>query len=134
MLKITGAAMSGPDAIEYMEELTEFITDEMLPTHEKALNAFRYVVARDIPVEPKFYPGRVSRKYDSYTCGNCGFGLKEAYEKYCCNCGQRVTDAYLGRRKTREEQKEHTTPAGRAAIDEKAAMGKENGNGNQETI
>lgn len=122
MLKITGAAMSGPDAIEYMEGLTKFITDEMLPTHEQALNAFRHAVARDIPVEPKYHPGRVSRRYDSYTCGNCGAILSEAFMEYCSKCGQRATDAYLGRRMTKEEQKEYTTPARRTAIDEKAAM------------
>lgn len=66
-----------------------------------------YILAKDVPCEPKFYPGRYGHKYDSYTCGRCGAGISEAYWKYCPNCGQRINDAYLGRRKTKEEQRKY---------------------------
>ena len=57
-------------------------------------------LVRNYPLEPTFHKGRSGKKYDHYTCGNCGFGVTEAYIKYCENCGQRLTDAYAGRRKT----------------------------------
>ena len=62
-----------------------------------------WILAKDVPVEPKFYPGKYGHKYDSYACGRCGFGIITVY-KFCPNCGQRITDNYLGRRKTKDEQ------------------------------
>ena len=63
-----------------------------------------YILAKDVPVEPRFNKGKYGSKYDSYSCGRCGFGISEIVYKYCPNCGQRITDAYLGRRKTKKEQ------------------------------
>ena len=61
------------------------------------------ILSKDVPVEPKFNKGKYGSKYDSYSCGRCGFGIRTEY-KFCPNCGQRITDNYLGRRKTKEEQ------------------------------
>ena len=65
-----------------------------------------WILAKDVPVEPKFYKGKYGSKYDSYACGRCGFTIVTVY-KYCPNCGQRITDNYLGRRKTKQEQIEY---------------------------
>lgn len=126
MLRVTGAAMGGPEAIEYMETLAESVPDEMRMVHKQALNAFRNAISRNIPVEPQFHPGKYSKIYDNYTCGRCGYLLDMIGEEYCPNCGQRTTTAWAGRRMTREEQKKSATPAAQAAIDELAATYGEN--------
>ena len=89
-------------ALALFEELaagdTDLLNDDIL------MNNIRRGLVRDYPLEPKFQKGRSSKKYDNYTCGNCGFGVTEAYIKYCENCGQRITDMAAGRRKTQEEE------------------------------
>ena len=89
-------------ALTLFEELaagnTDLLADKVLMTN------IRRGLVRDYPLEPKFQKGRSSKKYDSYTCGNCGFGVTEAYIKYCENCGQRITDFSAGYRKTQAEE------------------------------
>lgn len=65
-----------------------------------------WILAKDVPLEPKFHPGKYGTKYDSYSCGRCGSGIQVFY-RFCPNCGQRITDNYLGRRKTKKEQLEY---------------------------
>lgn len=63
---------------------------EQQPDSEKkecAINRMKYERDKTIPVKPKFHKGVYGKKYDSYTCGNCGAGLLEAHWKYCPNCG-----------------------------------------------
>lgn len=115
------------EAVAFMERLAALVNDDartpdFIQQYEQAMNTFRRSVARDTPLAPKLNKGIRGSRYDSYTCGRCGAGIREAVEKYCWSCGQRVTDAYLGRRKTKEEQREHTTPARAAAIEEVAQM------------
>ena len=39
---------------------------------------------------PKYHKGQAGKKYDYYTCGNCGAQLVYAVvENYCHNCGYR---------------------------------------------
>lgn len=37
-------------------------------------------------IKPKFHKGKYGKKYDSYSCGNCGVTAFEN-EKYCFRCG-----------------------------------------------
>ncbi len=61
-------------------------------------------LAKMSPMAPKLYPGKYGHRYDRYACAECGAGITEAHWNYCPNCGQRISDASLGRRKTDEEQ------------------------------
>ncbi len=54
---------------------------------ERVLKRMKYEFAKDIPVKPKFHPGKYGHKYDNWTCGNCGFGLSEVVYHFCPNCG-----------------------------------------------
>lgn len=102
---INGRAYNPRKALRLFEELatgnTELLNDKILMT------TLRWGLVRNYPLEPTFHKGRSGKKYDHYTCGNCGFGVTEAFIKYCENCGQRLTDAYAGRRKTQEEQEQY---------------------------
>ena len=71
------------------------------------MRSIRRALVRDYPLEPKFRPGKYGKKYDSYTCANCGFGVTESFYKCCPNCGQALTDPYLGGRKSQEEQERY---------------------------
>ena len=50
--------------------------------HKKALKA-------EAGHKPKFHKGRCGKKYDYYTCGQCGAGI-EIIDDYCYKCGYRV--------------------------------------------
>lgn len=124
MLETTGAGYMVPAAaVEFMDQLAdklkgEAMTEDFALQYQQALNTFRRCVAKETPLTPKLNKGRHGHRYDSYTCRRCGAGIREAVENYCWNCGQKITDAYLGRRKTKEEQKEYTRPETAAAIEE----------------
>ena len=75
-----------------------------LSVNEKVNNQVAWALSRQVPKEPKLHKGMHITDY--YTCGNCGFGINVVYH-YCPNCGQRITDCYLGRRKTKEEQNKY---------------------------
>ena len=58
MLELTGMCCSGIEAIEFMEMLPDVIdedskTDEFCEDFEKALNRFRYEVAKGIGIKKK---------------------------------------------------------------------------------
>lgn len=37
---------------------------------------------------PRFHKGKYGKKYDRWTCGNCGAGiLHPEIQKFCMNCG-----------------------------------------------
>jgi len=38
---------------------------------------------------PKFHKGKHGKRYDYYTCGNCGCTIDVNYD-YCFNCGYRI--------------------------------------------
>ncbi len=40
--------------------------------------------------KPKFHKGKYGKKYDNYTCGNCGAGLKDIVDDFCWSCGFRI--------------------------------------------
>lgn len=92
MLEITGKCCSGIEAIEFMESLADVIdeevrTEEFCEEYERALNRFRYEVAKGIGKKKKVVKA-VHRGYrDLQYCGKCGFGANEPAYKYCPNCG-----------------------------------------------
>lgn len=94
--KITGMACSCDNALEMLEVFIpdslpeEVKTDQFCEDYEKVLNRLRYSLSKHIPMKPRFQKGKYSSIYDSYTCGNCGFGLRTDIYKYCPSCGQMI--------------------------------------------
>ena len=92
MLELTGSCCSGIEAIEFMEMLPDVIdddykTDEFCADFEKALNRFRYEVAKGIGRKKKVIKAVHKGHHDLQYCGNCGFSANEPSYKYCPNCG-----------------------------------------------
>ncbi len=54
---------------------------------QHSINRMRYERDKAVPVTPKFHKGMYGHKYDTYTCGNCGTRITEAWWRYCPNCG-----------------------------------------------
>ena len=68
-----------------MNEAIEDIKNELsAPRIEKALQA-------EYGFKPKWHEGHYGKKYDYYTCGQCGATVKYGVgENYCYNCGYRI--------------------------------------------
>ena len=109
MSKSYGRCVGCQQALDWLASLQ--VPDSEKETKEYVLNRMRYEFDKDIPVEPKFHKGKYGHQYDSYSCGNCGHGISTGY-KFCPECGFRITDNYLGRRKTAAEQAGHFADAG----------------------
>lgn len=101
---VTGQQYNPRKAIDLFERLVD--GDDGLLQDDVLIATIRRALVRNYPLEPKFDKGKNGKKYDRYLCGNCGCGVSEAVYKYCPICGQKITDAYLGRRKTQAEQEE----------------------------
>lgn len=107
MLELThgGRAVSGVDAIEFLERLAdafpeEIRTEEFCLEYEYVLNRIRYEIAQSVPIKPKIY----KRRYTEYRCGRCGHGIDQGTEKYCRRCGRKVDwDGIQVTRLTRSE-------------------------------
>ena len=56
----------------------------------RVLRRMQYEFAKDIPVKPKFHKGKYGKKYDNFTCGQCGFGLSEVVWDFCPKCGYAI--------------------------------------------
>lgn len=54
---------------------------------QHSINRMRYERDKAVPVTPKFHKGIYGHKYDTYTCGNCGTRITEAWWRHCPNCG-----------------------------------------------
>jgi len=92
MLELTGSCCSGLEAIEFMENLAEVIdedvkTEEFCEQFQKALNRFRYEVAKGIGKKKKIVKATNRRLHDFSYCGKCGHGANEPSWKFCPNCG-----------------------------------------------
>ena len=93
MLELTmgGQCMSGEDSVRLFETVPEMIpeearTEEFCDEYEYALNRLRYLVRQGVPTKPNVYQGR----FTSFSCGQCGFAIDKATEKYCRNCGRKI--------------------------------------------
>lgn len=94
MLELTGKCCGGIEAIEFMEGLADVIdedtkTEDFCQEYEKALNRFRYEVAKGIGTKKKIIKAKNKGYHDFQYCGKCGFGTGEPSHKYCPNCGTR---------------------------------------------
>lgn len=96
MSKSYGTMMSGKDALELLDQICSKID---LSKHEKGFeeslvrmrNRLTYHVDQASPVKLKYHKGMYGRKYDSWTCSNCGCGISyEVIQNYCWNCGHRL--------------------------------------------
>ena len=54
---------------------------------ECVLRRLEYERDKQVPAKPKYHKGVHGKKYDTWTCGNCGAGLPEAHWRWCPNCG-----------------------------------------------
>lgn len=86
MSKSYGQCVGCEYALTWVENLTG--VDEIIK--ERVLNRMRYEFDKDIPVKPKFRKGIYGKKYDNYSCGNCGYGGLQVHEVYCAHCGFRI--------------------------------------------
>ena len=118
LVRSPGRCMAPADALVLLEQLQECIGAGDDTDLAYALNTVRYAVARNIPIAPRFSKGRNGPTYDSYTCLRCGSRASPVGSRYCWNCGQRLSDSYLGRRKTSQEQREHMSAATLRAMDD----------------
>ena len=67
----------------------------------------RRALVAQYPAEPGFQKGIHGKKFNRYSCQNCGFGVSEAFYNFCPSCGQALTEAYCGGRKTQEEEEKY---------------------------
>lgn len=68
-----------------LDDFFKELTDQL-----SSANIISTLKAR-IGSKPKFHKGRHGKKYDYYTCGNCGAEVKHGVvENYCFNCGYRI--------------------------------------------
>ncbi len=56
----------------------------------RVLSRMQYEFDKDIAVKPRFNKGKYGARYDSYSCGNCGTTIAEAWHEYCPRCGFRI--------------------------------------------
>lgn len=88
--------VGGLDAIAFYEDiwaaLPEAEQKKQAEMHEKALNRFKYEVAKGIGKRKKAHLPVYKWHHTDYTCGECGYGANRAQEKYCPNCGTRYRE------------------------------------------
>ena len=80
---------------------SDFLKDDRL------MRTIRRALVAQYPAEPNFQKGIHGKKFNRYSCQNCGFGVSEASYNYCPSCGQALTEAYCGGRKTQEEEEKY---------------------------
>lgn len=95
MLKMTGIAMSGIKAVEFLERLPDSIPNEIkdeefCDEYKRMLNRVRYEVSRSVPVAPKIDKAQTRGHSDYYNCGECGAGVRSDIYKHCPKCGRAI--------------------------------------------
>lgn len=72
------------DAISYLRALQPAAD----ATPERIINRLQYMRDKENGIAPKFHKGEYGRKYDRWTCGNCGATVKHGVlQNFCMNCG-----------------------------------------------
>ena len=56
---------------------SDFLKDDRL------MRTIRRALVAQYPAEPNFQKGIHGKKYDRYSCQNCGFGVSEAFYNFC---------------------------------------------------
>lgn len=77
MSKQFGPMMSGSDSLRLLARIVKSIESEMqyVESHEqleRMTHRFEYLVNQADPITPIYHKGIYGRKYDRWTCGNCG--------------------------------------------------------------
>lgn len=82
-----GTMCSIDDAIRYIEFLQPFLK-AVDPMPERIINRLQYMRDKENGIAPKFHKGEYGKKYDRWTCGNCGATVKHGVlQNFCMNCG-----------------------------------------------
>lgn len=97
----TYGQMIGFDAAIAWVQALEVRDPEM---QDHVIARMRYERDKAMPVPPRYIKGQYGRKYDTYQCGNCGYGVNEAGWKYCPNCGRKITEFVAGKRRDARAQ------------------------------
>lgn len=87
-----GMCCSGLEALRLFEKMHEDhpgTTPEEELRYERALNRFRYEVAKGYGLPLKENKAVKAWHKDFYTCAHCGAGANESAGDYCPNCGTR---------------------------------------------
>lgn len=92
MSKRFGLMISGHDALELLKRIeATLINNEEREKIERMNHRFEYLVDQSMPVEVEYHKGIYGKKYDSWTCGNCGCGINYGViQNYCWNCGHAI--------------------------------------------
>lgn len=98
-----GTCVGGIEAIEFYESLHDRIESNEQEMYERALNRFKYEIAKGIGKKIRTIKAVRAWHHDTYVCGKCGFGANEAGYSYCPNCGT----AYLRNPVTEEKIENH---------------------------
>ena len=76
-------------AIEYLKDCPPRYKGDDYP--ERIINRLRYLRDKDVGVKPKYHKGIYGKKYDTWTCGNCGALTRDSVrDNFCWNCGYRI--------------------------------------------
>lgn len=87
MSRSYGTMIGCMDAITWVRNLMG--VDKAI--QDRVIARMQYEFDKDIPVPPKYHKGLYGRKYDSYTCGNCGTTIsRDVCSNFCDNCGFRI--------------------------------------------
>ena len=86
MSKSHGMMVGCQKALDWVSQIETDDTE----TKDCVLNRMRYEFDKDIEVPVKIRKGIYGHKFDEYLCGNCGSSVKEAWFKWCPNCGYRI--------------------------------------------
>lgn len=80
--------MCGIDqAIEWLQTKTMKIED--MP--DRIINRLKYIKAKEDGVKPIFHKGVYGKKFDTWTCGNCGATTRDGVgDNFCRNCGYAI--------------------------------------------
>ena len=81
MRKDYGMMIGAKDAIEWLKALPKS------EKRDRVIARVMYETDKDVPVPRTYHKGVYGRRYDTWTCGHCGYGLSEAHYKFCPNCG-----------------------------------------------
>lgn len=109
------------------EESLDFV--RTLPESDKrdwTLRRMEYEFDRERRIKPTFRKGVYGKKYDNYSCGNCGYGGIERHENYCPNCGYAI--GWEIKYEPDEETEEEPTVEGEQTTIFDIIGGGENGN------
>lgn len=79
-----GEMRSFDTVIEWLEKVLPETDMKMY-----SLNRLRYERDMSVPIPVKLHKGIYGKKFDSYTCGNCGRGVA-VVDCFCPGCGRRI--------------------------------------------